>query len=131
MRKTFGLLILAAVLVLSAGWGVDYEKLAAQRDRYAQKREGDIVIVAIEELEKTAYVDGIKLAVQQINERPDKLLGRTLQLQVRKGGASFDAEKAVIHQNAVDPRVVAVLGHRRSSVAVPASVIYESSQVLF
>lgn len=130
MRKTVGLLILA-VLVLSAGWGVDYEELAAQRDRYAQKREGDIVIVAIEEPEKTAYVDGIKLAVQQVNERPDKLLGRTLQLQVKKGGATFDEEKAMIHQNAANPRVTAVLGHRRSSVAVPASVIYESSQVLF
>lgn len=124
-------LLLVALFVWSHWPGPDYATMAEARDRRAQDTRGDIVIAAVRDPQQTDYVKGIELAVAQLNERPEKLLGRRVRLRIEQGSADPVAENALVHRLADDDEVVAVLGHRSSAVAVPASLVYEAARVVF
>jgi ABC-type branched-subunit amino acid transport system substrate-binding protein len=109
----------------------DYDQMALQRLEYARQNKGDIHIVAVQDTYKSNYLNGVLLAAEEVNKRPDKLLGRTLNVSIEQDGESFDDTKPTIRRIAADPKVTAVLGHRSSGIAVPASVVYERSQILF
>ena len=123
--------IFLTVLILLQGCSVDYQQLAADRAEYAEENQGDIVIVAIEEQLESNYLKGIQLAVRQVNDRPDKLLGRPLKLMIEQGQPAFEDNLSTLRTISANPEVTAVLGHRSSRIAVPASVIYEKSQIVF
>lgn len=132
------LLVMMAVVVAVVGllvwshWPAeDYAALAEARDRRAQDTQADIVIAAVADPQRSDYVKGIELAVAQLNERPEKLLGRRVTLRVEQGTGEVDAENAIVQRLVSDDRVVAVLGHRSSAVAIPASVVYEAARVVF
>lgn len=109
----------------------DYEGMAQQRMEYARQNKGDIHIVAVQDTYKSNYLNGVLLAAEAINQRPGKLLGRTLNVSIEQDGESFEATKPTIRRIAANPKVTAVLGHRSSSIASPASVVYERSQIIF
>ncbi|MBJ6609841.1 MAG: ABC transporter substrate-binding protein [Candidatus Thiothrix moscowensis] len=109
----------------------DYEGMAQQRMEYARQNKGDIHIVAVQDTYKSNYLNGVLLAAEVINQRPGKLLGRTLNVSIEQDGESFEATKPTIRRIAANPKITAVLGHRSSSVASPASVVYERSQIIF
>ena len=118
-------------LLVVSSFEPDFEGMAESRHFYASLNKGDIKIVAIQDYAKTNYVKGIRLAVEEINSRSEKLLGRNINLSIVNEGRNFKESKPVIRRIAGDPEAVAVLGHRKSSIAIPASVIYEKSQVIF
>lgn len=126
------LVVVAAALFAWSHWpGPNYAQMAEARDRYAQRADGDIVVAAINDPQRSDYVKGIALAVDELNKREGQLLGRRVKLRVEQGSTDAEAENALVHELAEDERVVAVLGHRSSAVAVPASLVYESSRVVF
>ena len=109
----------------------DFRALAEVRDLHALDTEADIVVAAVEDPQRSDYVKGIELAVAQINARPGKLLGRTVRLRIEQGSTDPAEENALVQSLASDEQVVAVLGHRSSSVALPASLVYEAARVVF
>ena len=123
-------LLLLSLLGLS-GCSPDFSAMAEKRLEFARQNLVDIEIVAIEETAKSSYIRGIKLATELINQRPEKLLGRSLKLTIKQAGKDLDDSKTLFRQIAANPKVTAVLGHRKSSIAIPASVIYERSQIIF
>jgi branched-chain amino acid transport system substrate-binding protein len=128
MRLPAPLLAASAALLL-AGCGPAYDDMAAERAAYARKAEGSIVVVAIDDLLAPAYLEGVRLALDEIGG--EGLLGRPLELQVVRGGRDFDSMRDTVRRIAGNPRVTAVLGHGSSSIAIPASVIYEQAGILF
>jgi branched-chain amino acid transport system substrate-binding protein len=131
MRSALLPLLLLSLSALT-GCGIDYEDVAKRRGEYARLGKGDIVVAAIAEPWAANYVNGIQLAAQQINERPGKLLGRKVNVRVMPSpGTNFHDVQGTVLKLAKDPRVSAVLGHRRSEIAIPASVVYEASKVIF
>jgi len=124
-------LLLVALFVWSHWPGADYAALADARDRRAQDTKADIVVAAVADPQQSDYVKGIELAVQQLNERPEGLLGRRVRLRIEQGGTEPVAENRLVQRLISDDRVVAVLGHRASSLAVPASLVYEAARVVF
>lgn len=118
------------VILLSA-CQVNFEKSAQARFQYANDNQSNIVFAVFEQQEESDYVKGIELAVKQINTRPQKLLGRHLTLLYHKDDSDFKTTQATIRDVAMNPAVSAVLGHHTSSIAIPASLIYEKSQILF
>ena len=131
-RVLIAVVLLLSVLFVWSHWaGPDYAAMAEARDRHAQNARGDIVIAAVRDPQQSDYVRGIELAVAQINERPDKLLGRRVHLRIEQGHSDAERENDLVHQLADDPAVVAVLGHRASALAVPASLVYEAARVVF
>ena len=126
--KSFFLLIITSCLLSACN--VDYETMALQRIKYAQKDQGEIVIAAFQDSAESHYTRGAMLAVEEIN-RQKGLLGRPLKLLVEQDSPDFVSAKATIRRIVSNPKVSAVMGHKSAAVAIPASAIYEKAQVLF
>lgn len=105
--------------------------MAKHRVEYAKTSSGDIVIAAIQDFDKSHYIKGIKLAVEEINHDRGGLLGRPLKLLVEQGSKDFKSAKSTIRRIVANPKVSVVMGHNNSRTAIPASFIYEKSKVLF
>lgn len=130
LKKDILLLCLVAFVFLTA-CAPDFDNMAEQRLNFAKKTKAPIKVVAVGRSTQSNYIKGIQLAAEEINQSNEKLLGRELIIQAEQDEASFEGSKALIHKIVADPTVTAVLGHRLSSVAIPASVIYERGQVIF
>ncbi len=127
LRSSFLLIITCCLLTAC---NVDYEKMASQRVKYAQKNQGEIVIVALQGSADSRYIKGVMLAVEEINQQKG-LLGRPLKLLVEQDSPDFMTARPTIRRIVSNTKVSAVMGHRNTMVALPASAIYEKSQVLF
>lgn len=126
--------LLVTCLLLLTGCNVnyvDYVAAAESRLEYAKTNKGDIIIAAVQDSDKSSYINGVILAVEEINQHRGGLLGRNLKLEIEKDGSDFESSKPTIRRIVANPKVSAVLGHRNSRVAIPASIIYEKSQTLF
>lgn len=108
----------------------DFEQMALNRLEYAQHSKDDIEIAVFEDHDDH-YLQGIFLAVEEINQRSDKLIGRTLKVHIEHDSTSFEGSKAAIRRVADNPKIIAVLGHTKAAIAIPASVAYDRSQLIF
>jgi branched-chain amino acid transport system substrate-binding protein len=136
MRRTHGRRLILLVLVLLggmllAGCGRSFDGAAADRSAYAERAEGRIVVAVIDDQTLPGYLDGVRLAFDEVAAEVGGLLGRELTLRVMPGGDDFEQVRGTVWRIADDPRISAVLGHRDSAVAIPASVGYDAGQVLF
>lgn len=123
---------LLAILTLQLmACSADYAEMAQDRLEFARKQKGDIEIAVIKNPGRPNYFRGVKLAAEEINQRPNKLLGRSIHLHTEEEEYTIEESMPSIKRIASNPRIVAVLGHALSTVAIPASVIYERSQVIF
>jgi len=118
-------------LFLLAACTADYEAMAQHRIEYANKNHGEIVIAAIQDSDNSHYIRGISVAIEEINQSKNRLLGRPLKLQLEPGYSDFKSAKSSIRRIADNPKVAVVLGHTKDEVVLPASVIYEKSKLLF
>lgn len=118
-------------LLVLAGCTVDYEAMAKHRVEYAKMNQGEIVIAAIQNSDDSHYIRGISLAIEEINHSKSLLLGRPLKLQLEQGHSDFKSAKSMIRRITDNPKISVVLGHTEDEVVLPASVIYEKSQLLF
>lgn len=118
-------------LLLLTACNPDYGNMAERRLAFARQNSGDIHIAAIQDLERSAFLDGVMLAAEEINQRPNKLLGRKIRIHIEEDGVDFNASKSTIRRIANNPKITAVIGHRSPDTVIPASVIYERSQVIF
>ena len=123
------LVILACFLMTACS--TDYENMGKLRSDWAKKQKGDINIVAVTPQRESNYTKGILLAVDEINQQKGKLLGRSLNVQMQVDGGNIDESTPLIRRIISNPKITAVLGHRSSSIAVPASMLYERGQVIF
>jgi branched-chain amino acid transport system substrate-binding protein len=123
------LVLLCAALLLTA-CGRQYTDLGDARAAYARAGIGPIVIAAVEDPLGPGFLQGIELAVREINAGGG-LLGRAVQVRRFPRSADLRQGRRTAIAAAQDPRVSVVLGHRTSELAVPLSVIYERARVLF
>ena len=119
-----------SLLLVGCG-GVDYETMAEQRVVYAQENQGDIVIAAIQGSSNSHYINGISLAIEEINQSKHGLLKRPLKLQIEQGHHDLKSIQATIRRITSNPKISALLGHTNDNVVLPASTIYEKSKILF
>lgn len=128
------LIALIPASLIWTGFGANYEDVVRAREQYALEqmdKKGDIVVVAIKEPWAESYINGIRMAISEINARPNKLLGRNVRLMLEEGYENYDKDRSTIIKIASNPQVTAVLGHHKTEVGIPASVIYEQAQVIF
>jgi len=126
--RRYLLLIITSGLLTACN--VNYEAMAEQRVKYAQRNQGEIVIVAIQDSTKNQYIKGVILAVEEINQQKG-LLNRPLNLLIEQESPDFVTAKSTIRRIVSNPKVSAVMGHRSTAMAIPASAIYEKTQILF
>ena len=116
--------------MLLTACNMDYEETAKQRTHYAQKNQGEIVITAVRGAVKNNYIKGVMLAVDKVNQQKG-LLGRPLKLLIEQESPDFVTAKSTIRRIVSNPKVSAVMGHRSTALAIPASAVYEKAQILF
>ncbi len=109
----------------------NYEEIYKKRAEKAGAADTDILIGIVDtSLQSTLFKEGVNLAVEEINENGG-ISGRKIKtINYDDKGSDKEGEK-VARELAKNTDVVAVVGHRRSDVAVPVSVIYERYGVLF
>jgi ABC-type branched-subunit amino acid transport system substrate-binding protein len=125
-----GVLALLCLTLALTGCGRQYTSMGDARAAYARAGVGPVVIAAVEDPLGPGFVQGIELAVREINAGGG-LLGRPVQIRRFPSGADLRQARSSAIAAAEDPRVSVVLGHRTSEQAVPLSVIYERANVLF
>lgn len=129
MNKPRSLILFLAVIGLSLVGCAQGET----RSSYYQNPENPIVIALaypFESIDKdTHYLEGINLAVSEINERGGVLL-RHLTIIRKDDQSSVNTGSEIAQQLSDDPAIAAVIGHWNSSVSIPASSIYDSNQML-
>lgn len=123
-------LLLICIGLLSA-CSVDYSSLAEARLNYARYAKGAIYVAAIQDKTDSQYLNGVLLAAEEINQRSKKLLGRPVKIETYIAQGDSHKSQKVIEQVISNPQITAVLGHRSSRVAIPASVLYERANVIF
>jgi len=90
--------------------------------------------------EDSSFVKGAKLAAMEINNKKGKILNRELKLIINDNEKvvkslnlrpSQSVAVNVANEFANNPQVVAVIGHRFSKLAFPASIVYQSNGIVF
>jgi branched-chain amino acid transport system substrate-binding protein len=124
---------LFAILLASACGGSNPAYERAARAWYASQTRADIVIGAVWPLAQYPdhhFLKGIELAVEEINAAGG-IQGRLLRVQVEDDGDNEIEGRMASRRLAADPDLVAVIGHQRSRVALPASVVYEEQGIVY
>jgi ABC-type branched-subunit amino acid transport system substrate-binding protein len=121
----------AALCTLLSGCGPFFDDMAERRAAYAEAGEGPIVVAVVDDRSDEGYLDGVRLGAEQINSSDEGLLGRPIELLVRRGHDDLRKMLPTIRSIAANPTVTAILGHSTSAVAVPASITYDKARVLF
>lgn len=112
MRTVLSCWFLSILLLLTA-CSPDFSAMAERRLAQARQTQGDIEIVAIKSAYEPEFLEGVLLAAKQINNRPGKLLGRTLKVHIEPEGNSIEENKSILRRIVANPRITAVLGHPR------------------
>ncbi len=138
-------LVFALTLVFLVGcMDQSYEEIKAQRNKIASNsKEGDPIIVGISwrSAGSDLFIDGVKLAVKEINQKGG-VLNSPLQIIINDGESAFndtslskgdrqDVILDIANSFAANPNLVAVIGHSYSNIAELASVVYQNNGVLF
>ncbi|MCI5179795.1 MAG: hypothetical protein D3911_10855 [Candidatus Electrothrix sp. AW3_4] len=124
----FFIFLFVLPVVLSACNPPDPEE-RAQRARNSQ---GDIFIALVQtSLPSNFLLEGVEMAIDEINQQGGLLDGRKLVSVIYDDkGDPVEAEK-VARKITKNKNIMAVIGHRNSSAAIPASIIYEKAGILF
>lgn len=126
MRKIVILVLLCALPLVAC----EPVSLARQRAERVAEAKGNVVIAVVWPSSKASLVNGICLAVEQINAGGGILGGRKLELVVKNDGSSLSKGRLVAQQIADNVQMAAVIGHLDSYIAGPAAQIYERAGLL-
>lgn len=105
---------------------------APQQPAAALESAGEIKIAAVwpYSSRRTYFWEGIQLALEEINGRGG-VLGRRLRVIQADDQSSVTEGMAVAQTLAEDPTLLAVIGHRNSFIALPASEVYDRAGLIY
>lgn len=122
--------LLLCFLLLSTGCD-STDDPALQRSRWAAKNTGDIKIgLATSFAEASLLEEGVAMAVEELNNRPNKLLGRKVVLEVKDDKGNLEEGQRIAQNFADDPDIIAVIGHIYSSISIAVSTTYNYYGIL-
>ena len=122
--------LLLCFLLLSTGCD-STDDPALQRSRWAAKNTGDIKIgLATSFAEASLLEEGVEMAVAELNNRPGKLLGRKVVLEIKDDKGNLEEGQRIAQNFADDPDIVAVIGHIYSSISIAVSTTYNYYGIL-
>lgn len=119
------------VQVVLTGCSPSYEEMAKTRHDYAYTKPDELFIAGLEPFGQYYNIEGMEMALDEINSNPSYLKKKTLQLKKFQDKYEYTEILPTIRAIANDPSLVAVIGHPTSNDAVPAAAIYELAQLPF
>jgi branched-chain amino acid transport system substrate-binding protein len=128
-RVAISLFALFALLML-VSCGKSYDEVKAARAKAVNKSDTiNIAVIWDKEVKEFMLLEGIMQAVDEINEKGG-VFGRKITIKVFYSKDDAD-EQNLARKVARDTSFAAVIGHRNSTNAIPASVSYEYYGLLF
>ncbi|MDP8228347.1 MAG: ABC transporter substrate-binding protein [Candidatus Electryoneaceae bacterium] len=108
------------------------DEIVHERFAKASEGEGDVVIGVVwpESKLKSDFKNGIEMALEEVN-REGLMGGRKMKLIFRDNEGDLDINRSIVQNFANNTDMVAVFGHFYSSFALPSSVTYQESGLLF
>jgi len=130
------------IILLIFGCSQSYEDSKKERAKMADESQGTIVVGVAWTGENSNFVRGALLAMKEINSDGGLLNNRILQLLINsdekavldsslKLRESQDIALKVANSFADNSDVIAVIGHRYSTLAIPASIVYQYHGLVF
>ncbi len=127
--KGWAAIALFFVTVFSACTADDSRQ--SRRSRRLADQKDDIVIACVDSSSAPSFFkEGVAMAVEEINLRGG-VLDRKLKMRFFDDEGDESKGGQVARAIADDDNMVAVIGHRYSNVAIPASITYEQNGILF
>lgn len=132
IRKKLSLVIVLIMTIMGlSGCNKGEEDMEAMLE-HAYDLESEIIIGVAAPLATlsttTKYIEGLKMAVEEINQK--KLLDKDITLIWQDDEASVTKGLAVAQSLSSLQGISAVIGHWNSRVSVPASAVYEKAKVV-
>lgn len=135
------ILIFSLFIVLLAGrfiysYVATYDYSLQKRTVTASEKNSDIHVAVVWDKNDESFMDGIYLAVKEINQQgiilksDNKTVRAQIVLHQYDDSTEQSGEQASLNI-AADHQIVAVIGHSSSASAIPASITYEYNGVLF
>lgn len=122
---------IVVILFLFAVSCDSYKTLSEERANRADGLNKEIVIGIVDSsTTPTFFTQGVKLAIKELNEQGG-LLGKPVKALFYDEKESVRKGQDIAREIANNTDVIAVVGHCSSDIAIPVSVIYEKSGVLF
>ena len=133
MKFPFFLLIFFLLIT-----GCDADYLTARKERKEYAEEAEKAIIGLAWSPDDALARGVELAVREINDS-DVLGDKEIYVQTIDDGYGDNLQRDDLNRRvrhvartfASNQKVVAVIGHRSSAAALPASITYEYFGVVF
>ncbi|CAH1216244.1 Leucine-, isoleucine-, valine-, threonine-, and alanine-binding protein [Paenibacillus plantiphilus] len=124
------LIIIVLIIALLAAGCSQSDNIAGQREKLLSDNTADIVVgVAWPfEAKNDGFREGLQLALEEINQ--NGAAGHQIKLVQEDDQSSVTAGLSVAQSFANNLEMSAVIGHRSSAVAVPASKVYENAGLL-
>ncbi len=98
----------------------------------ADKKDKDIVIALVEtSANQNLFKEGALLAIKELNDKGGLLVERKIIPLEEDDQGKPEIGKKIARKIAHNLDVIAVIGHRFSSVAIPVSITYEKEGILF
>ncbi|KPA19187.1 branched-chain amino acid ABC transporter substrate-binding protein [Candidatus Magnetomorum sp. HK-1] len=105
-------------------------KTSALREDYLSHSPDDVVIGIVDSSKfQSHFIKGVKLAIDEINQLG--VLGKKIRPVYFDDQASCQNGKAIAKKISKDPKVLAVIGHNVSDIAISTSITYEKNGILF
>ncbi len=118
--------------------------LAPLVERFGEQRDEDDWIKVVREIEddlvigvvdsgyagKEPFLDGLKLAVEEVNN-DQGVLGRKIRLRIEETDGDLDQSRSIAKEMAADLDVRVVIGRQFSVNTVPVVPVYESANIVY
>lgn len=103
------------------------DSIAEKRAQRAENATGEIIIGAVGpwQAESDLVLQGVAMAVAEINQAGGLLQGRRIRICAEDDQRSIDSGQIIAQQFAENLDMVAVIGHANSFISIPASIMYQ------
>jgi branched-chain amino acid transport system substrate-binding protein len=132
-----------SVLNLTACLDQSYDQSKNKRNEIASNsKDGDPIVIGIAwRKANDLFIQGVKLAVKEINNKGG-ILNSRLEILINDSESQYsDPNLSVSQRNDVilniansfasNPKLIAVIGHSSSTIAITSSVVYQNNGILF
>ena len=126
------LTIILSLIIISSCYFPNNKEEREEAARLADEKQKDIVIVLVRTNTKdNLFLEGAQLAITELNDLGGVLTDRKIIPLIRDDVGQADVGQKIAREMAYNLDVIAVIGHRYSSVAIPASITYEKNGIVF
>ena len=106
------------------------QKTIDTREDYLSKSPDDIVIAIIDSSNlQNGFIDGVKMGIDEINQLG--VLGKKIHAEYYDDKGSYKKGIAIAKKISRNPKLMSVIGHNCSDIAIAASITYENNRIVF